>query len=87
MKYILILIAFASLGACTSNAEPAKVVSYTTDVPAKKQPVKNQPVKNQIDIRTGRLLIAVQCSATTKTGSQCKRKTKTPEGLCVLHYH
>ncbi|MFM7731054.1 MAG: DNA/RNA non-specific endonuclease [Flavobacteriales bacterium] len=29
--------------------------------------------------------VAVQCSATTKAGTQCKNKTKDPSGLCHVH--
>lgn len=75
------IFAIASLGACTSNAEPATMVNNTNDsIVVKKQP------ENWIDVKTGRLAISVQCSAKTKAGTQCKRKTKAPEGLCHIHY-
>lgn len=79
------IFAIASLGACTSNAEPAKVSNNTipADSIAKK---KANPDYNFIQQGTGRLAFAVQCSAKTKAGTQCKRKTKAPEGLCHIHY-
>jgi len=40
---------------------------------------------NSTNNRVSNFQQSVQCSATTKAGSQCKRMTKDPSGLCWQH--
>lgn len=80
VKYILIIIAIIGLGSCGSNAQPAKKANDPKDsVVVTKQP------ENWIE-KGGRLAKAVQCTAKTKSGAQCKKKTKNPDLLCNIHY-
>lgn len=70
-------------GACSVCKPPTKVSSSK----ATKAKATNTEVKSQINQPTNSASqsISVQCSATTKAGTRCKRMTKSPNGKCWQH--
>ena len=68
--------------ACSVCKPPTTVNSQTpTQTKTTKQESPNfSPPTNQ-----GTQSVSVQCSATTKAGTRCKRMTKSPNGKCWQH--
>ena len=67
---------------CSVCKPPTTVNSQTpTQTKTTKQDSRNySPPTNQ-----GTQSVLVQCSATTKAGTRCKRMTKSPNGKCWQH--
>ena len=61
--------------ACSKCNPPTKVNQAQTG----SQPQNNTPPANNNTVKE------TQCTAITKAGAQCKRMTKSPNGLCWQH--
>jgi hypothetical protein len=75
--------------AITKGYQPCKVCKPPTKVESNNAgtTVKSATTntKDNIIIKNGRRSVKVQCSATTKKGTRCKRMTDSPNGLCYQH--
>ena len=68
----------------TSGYTPCKVCKPTTKV-TKSKAVTGTKAEKQVEAPTKRSSTAIRCSATTKAGAQCKRKTTDSSGKCWQH--
>lgn len=69
-------------GAC-SVCKPSSNVSKTTESQTKATGTETPKVSTQST--NSSQSVSVQCSATTKAGTRCKRMTKSPNGRCYQH--
>jgi len=70
-------------GACSVCKPPTKV-SSSTATQTKSTNSEINSTTNQSS-STNTQSISMQCSATTKAGTRCKRMTKSPNGKCYQH--
>lgn len=68
-------------GACSKCSPPTNVSTSPQKVTPTSPNYQQKNNNNSNDKSSG----SVQCSATTKAGTQCKRMTKSSNGMCWQH--